>query len=376
MKIYGKSAVSEFLEDQIVFRSLNPIDPWLPNFELIRREIDLPSNTNPRKTSSAYAQTIVFLLNEARKRDMPNQTLERIILVGDTRMNDAQAFINICREGKWSGLAFIGAENDQAACTEIIEQDGRKIFLSNRWAALDDFNQYCLKSGFHVDERTAILLDLDKTVLGARGRNDRSIDQARLEAARQTVDELLGDNFDFNLFYESYRHFNRPEYHPFTQDNQDYLVYVCLILGSGLYTVNGLQNRILEPEMNTFEYFLESVNRKLNKLPHQLQAVHKDFYQRVLSGDPTPFKTFRRKEYLMTVSRMGCFKEEAPIGQILAEEITITQEVRRMALEWRDQGALLLGLSDKPDEASLPTSELVAQGYQPIHRVLTHIIGD
>lgn len=375
MKIYGQSAVGEFLEDQVVFRSLNPVDPWLPNFEFIRKEIDLPFNIHPRKTSSAYAQTIVYLLNEARKRDMSTKLLDRIILVGDTRLNDAQAFLNICRVGNWSGLAFIGSENDQTARTEIIEQDGRQLFFANRWAALDDFNKYCLKSSFNVDEHTAILLDLDKTVLGARGRNDRTIDQARLEAARQTVGELLGENFDYELFHTNYRHFNRPEYHAFTEDNQDYLVYVCLILGSGLYTINYLDNKLLEREMNTFENFMEAVNYQLNKLPHQLLAIHQDFYQRVRSGDPTPFKAFRHKEYLTTVSRMGCFNSDIPISQILAEEITITQEVRQIALDWRDRGALLLGLSDKPDEASIPTAELVAQGYQPIHRVITHIIG-
>jgi hypothetical protein len=53
----------------------------------------------------------------------------------------------------------------------------------------------------------------------------------------------------------------------------------------------------------------------------------------------------------------------------------ITHEVRRMALEWRRRGALLFGLSDKPDEASCPTPELAEQGFVPIHQVEARVVG-
>jgi hypothetical protein len=36
---------------------------------------------------------------------------------------------------------------------------------------------------------------------------------------------------------------------------------------------------------------------------------------------------------------------------------------------------LLFCLSDKPDEASIPTPELALQGYAPIHRTPTHGVG-
>ena len=51
------------------------------------------------------------------------------------------------------------------------------------------------------------------------------------------------------------------------------------------------------------------------------------------------------------------------------------KEVREMALIWKEQGALLFGLSDKPDEASVPGAELAAQGHLPIHRAETHAVG-
>jgi hypothetical protein len=106
-----------------------------------------------------------------------------------------------------------------------------------------------------------------------------------------------------------------------------------------------------------------------------LGEVHRGIYACVLQGDPTPFKPFRRNEYRQTVGRMGHLDDATPLDQLLAEEIVITQEVRLMAREWRERGALLFGLSDKPDEASIPTPELAAIGYQPIHRTATHVVG-
>jgi hypothetical protein len=72
---------------------------------------------------------------------------------------------------------------------------------------------------------------------------------------------------------------------------------------------------------------------------------------------------------------MGHLSDSTPMAKLLAEEILITQEVRAQALEWRRRGALLFGLSDKPDEAAVPLPELAKQGYQPIHRVPTHVVG-
>ena len=73
---------------------------------------------------------------------------------------------------------------------------------------------------------------------------------------------------------------------------------------------------------------------------------------------------------------MGQLADSSSIDQILAEEIVITGEIQALANLWKKQGALLFGLSDKPDEATLPSQELVAQGYLPVHQVATHVIGE
>ena len=100
-----------------------------------------------------------------------------------------------------------------------------------------------------------------------------------------------------------------------------------------------------------------------------------DAHSLVKNGDPTPFKDFRRQEFKQTVASMGNLPEDSHVEQLLLKEITITSEVRRAALSWRERGALLFGLSDKPDEASIPNDEMVSQGLKPIHQVETDVVG-
>jgi hypothetical protein len=297
------------------------------------------------------------------------------VFVGDTRLNDGNAFRNICLAGNWSGTAFIAAESNEPYQFEIDKGRGGTIFHSNRWSALTDFSGFCEKQDFHIDEHTAVLLDLDKTTLGARGRNDRVIDQVRIAAATQTVSGLLGDEFDPQSFETAYQRLNQPEFHSFTADNQDYLVYICLILGGDLINLEELLVEVKTGKLAGFEQFLNYIDWNADRLPSNLRKVHQDIFTRVSLGDPTPFKEFRFKEYLVTAAHMGNMQTGTPVEELLSEVITITQEVRQAALSWRAQGALLFGLSDKPDEASIPSAELASKGYQPIHRIETDIVG-
>ncbi len=221
-----------------------------------------------------------------------------------------------------------------------------------------------------------MIIDLDKTALGARGRNDHVIDRARVEAVRHTVGELLGENFDPSRFQTAYERLNQPKFHPFTSDNQDYLAYICLILGSGLYTLDELVAAVHAGRLTNFEQFITGVDGHADKLPISLRHIHRGVYALVRQGDPTPFKAFRYNEYQATIERMGWLDDAAPTAELLEKEIVITQEVRDLTLVWRERGALLFGLSDKPDEASIPTDDLAARGYQSIHRTETHTVGE
>lgn len=383
MKNYGRTSICEFLGDRIVYRNLVSLDPRLPPLADVRAELGLPQDLVPRKTAPAYAQVIAHLLELARAQDAPGTAIERLIFVGDTRMNDGTAFANLCRAGNWPGLGFIGADRDEPAQVEVapaVDAGGEQVegilYLANRWTALAGFEEFCRERQFPLDEATAAVIDLDKTAIGARGRNDHVIDWARIEAVRVTVGDLLGDDFDPDGFQAAYDLLNQPEFHPFTADNQDYLAYVCLILGSGLYPLDSLVADIRAGRMATFEQFIGQVDARNGGLPASLRSIHEEVYALVKQGDPTPMKVFRYNEYATTTGAMGCLEDGATVDGLLADEIVITQEVRELALAWKALGVLLFGLSDKPDEASVPTAELATQGCRPIHRVETHAVGN
>jgi hypothetical protein len=329
----------------------------------------------PRKTTFEYARVITYLVEQARKLDNPGSHINRIVFIGDTRLNDGTAFRNICHSGKWPGIAFIASEQKEPLDYKIDEQEAGTLFLANRWEALAEFNQFCQRREFRIDENSAVLIDLDKTTLGARGRNDRVIDQVRLEAAAQTVGSLLGEENDPERFQTAYLRLNQTEFHAFTQDNQDYLVYICLMIGISLFDLESLVVDVKSGKVATFDEFLINIGQRKDELPVKLQSIHDDLTSRVQQGDPTPFKEFRYMEYKTTTARMGQMDASTPVDELLAQEITITQEVRDAALAWRDQGALLFGISDKPDEASIPNAKQESEGCKPIHQVETDAVG-
>jgi hypothetical protein len=375
MKNYGRTSVHEFLGDLVVYRNLVPLDSRLPDMDTIRKQLDIPGGLIPRKTTPAYAEIVSTMLPQARMLEAPQAAIQRILYLGDTRMNDGTAFTNICRSGGWQGMAFIASERGDPNPAQIVEHEDGVLYLAEHWGAIFAFDEYLRAQNFPIDEHTTVIVDLDKTALGARGRNDHVIDQARVEAVRQTVDALLGDDYDPSQFRAAYACLNQAKHHPFTTDNQDYLAYCCLILSAGLIDLDTLLGELKESPGKTFQQFLLEVDDRSEELSGQLRDIHNEVYDYVQEGDPTPFKTFRRNEYLTTIERMGSLDDRALASEMLQDEIVITQEVREIALTWRDEGALLFGLSDKPDEASIPTDDLVAKGYRALHLVDTHAIG-
>lgn len=375
MEKYGRSAVSEFLGDNIIYRNLVPVDHDIPGLADLWEAAGLRSNRVPRKTTPEYAGLVASMLRYISNQKNPKSPIKNVVFIGDTHLNDGTAFQNICRAGDWEGLALIAAEKDGPAQFEVEEGQPGRIILANRWSALEEFAKYCTKMDFQIDDQTVVLLDLDKTTLGARGRNDKVIDQVRIEAANLTIRELLADDFNEEFFSTAYQRLNQPEFHPFTGDNQDYLVYICMILGSALCDLETLVTDVEVGKMVSFEQFLNFSEVNKEKLPSNQRRVHDSVFSLVKEGDPTPFKDFRRQEFILTVSHMGQLPKDAPIEELLKREITITHEVRQAALNWREQGAVLFGLSDKPDEASIPDAELASQGFKPIHRVETTVLG-
>ena len=219
------------------------------------------------------------------------------------------------------------------------------------------------------------MIDMDKTAVGARGRNDTVIDEARLEGVRSTVAGLLGAGFDEAAFRAVYGELNRPAYHAFTADNQDYLAYTCLMLGAGLFDFDTLTQDVHSGALGSFDQLIRQVEQRRGELPSAgLLAIHEQVWENYRRGDPTPFKAFRTNEYLATAARFGGEVDEA-VETGRSRWVTVTQEVRQAAGWLQRQGALVFGLSDKPDEASLPRPEQAQSGMKPLHRLQTLCLG-
>ena len=368
----GKLSLYDLVGDLVLYRNLDPVDARLPKFVDAWAEIGLADASRPRKHEPAYARTTAWFLRRARGLDRPGAEIAELVYLGDTAMADANAFRNLRAAGGWRGWAFIGAEKDEELA--LTEADG--VWLANRWSALAQFARLLQEAGAALDEHTAVVVDIDKTALGARGRNDKAIDRARVVAIEATVADALGPAFDRTGFRQAYAAINVPQHHPFTADNQDYVAYICLMVSAGFTTLDDLLADLAAGRLTSFGEFIERVQAGRERLPSDaLRALHADIYGRVRAGEPTPFKAFRRREFRETVSRMGSLPDEVSLAQRLVEEICLTREVVEFVQWLAGRGCLLLALSDKPDEATMPSPELAAQGYPPLHRAGTHIVG-
>jgi hypothetical protein len=370
---HGLTTLHEFLGDFVVYRNLIPADARLPSVADLREQLGLGEGTLPRKAEPEYGRVVAEMLRRARALDLTDTEIERLVYIGDTRMNDGTAFRNLCAAGEWPGWAFIGRDAMEHPAEVEMEES---LYVANRWSALTDFVRFLEDQGFGLDEGTAVVIDMDKTAIGARGRNDQVIDRARVEGVRRTVADLLGPDFDGEVFQTAYDELNQPAYHAFTADNQDYLAYVCLILGSGFFQLDALVREIKARRLPHFVDFIALVEHsRMDLAGTGLGPVHDDVYRCVQAGDPTPFKPFRYNEYLTTVACFGDLPD-GTVEEVLAQRIAVTQEVREVALALRERGALVFGVSDKPDEASVPSEEQKQAGMKPLHHLETLAVGE
>ena len=373
MKKMGRAALHDLMGDFFLFRSLEPLDVRLRGLPELHQKLQLQENSIPRKVEPEYGQVVAEILKNAHHLIQPDLRLDTLLYIGDTPGSDLQAFRNICRAGNWSGAAFIGKDVPQPAEVEIQKSGNRLEVRADRWSALKNFFQILDEEKLEVGRNAVVLIDVDKTILGARGRNDHLINQARIEAVRSTLAAALGKKFVLEEFEASYQEINQNKYHFFTADNQDFVAYICLIIGSDLISRKNLIEKLNDGEFKGFDAFLDWIDERKSGLNDELRDLHKRFFQRVRAGDPTPFKEFRREEFRQTVQRMGTADVGLPAVELLNTEIVITGEVFMAARMLAEQGAVLFGLSDKPDEATLPGVEEPDQ--LPLHKIQTHIVG-
>ncbi|NOX44982.1 MAG: hypothetical protein GXO72_04540 [Caldiserica bacterium] len=356
---YRRGCLADLLGDAVAYRGLRPQDPRLPGFAELREELGLGGEL-PRKGSAEYARVVVRILEAAQ--GLRGAELRRIVYVGDTRHNDGRTIAALGELVPVRG--FIAAEDPGSP--PRMEVSGGVVY-ANRWGLIGRFLERLRAEDFPLDEGTAVIVDLDKTAFGARGRNSAPVDAARIAAAERIAASVLGGEFDREGFQRAYRALNDPRYHAFTGDNQDLVVFAALVVSSGAYPLRRLEE-VSAGKVRTFAEFLSACEG----LPPGLARLRGEIEGALARGDPTPFKAFRRLEYEETLARMDLLPDGTPPERVLAEEIVLTAEVWEFAGEARERGALLFGLTDKPDEASIPPA---GHGGSPLHRAVMKILG-
>ena len=376
LKNFGKAKLADYFGDLVVYRNLEPLDRRIQGRKTASYKMEIPADVVPRKQDRDYAKAAVWIANQAaQKTRRSNLQLEELLFLGDTLYNDGQAYTNMLDVAEWQGACFIG--NEKSGEPPSAEINANNIYSANRWAAISDWMKWVLSQGLKVDARTLVIVDIDKTALGAKGRNDQVINEARLEGIFRTMTSVLGENFNRASFESHYNELNRSRYHFLTEDNQDYLAYICMALYAGLFDYDEILREIQNGSVENFEQFLRMVNARLmfgTVGGENLRQAHAAGSASVQNGDPTPFKRFRRQEFITTLERMGNMPDNAPVTELLAQEITLTNEVCEIT-EWlTKRGCLMLCMSDKPDEASKPDRH-TSPDLPPVHEAPTHRVG-
>lgn len=374
---HGRAALADLFDDWVVYRNLEPLDKRVPGFKTASYLMGVSDDHIPRKQEIEYARAAAWIIEKAQAVRGRKRPTAELLFLGDTLFNDGQAFRNMAAVSGWRGACFIGADRTEQEPSFSIDESGL-IYNANRWSALAPWLAGVRTNGLYLDERTAVVVDIDKTALGAKGRNDHVIDRARLEGIFRTMTSVLGEEgFNKPRFVEQYNELNRGKYHFLTADNQDYLTYICLVLNTGMVSFDELMAEIDSSSMENFDQFIRWVDSRMminDPGSETLREVHEAVLSSVRAGDPTPFKRFRRQEFVCTIEHMGFMAEGTPVKELLDSEITLTEEVWQVAAWLKQRGCFLLCLSDKPDEASAPSRGFTAD-YPPIHRASTHRVG-
>ncbi len=334
-----KGKISDLIGDNIFFRELRPLNPDLVPIEVVLYRLNL--DRVPRKKDPEYPRVISCYLNLLGDFD-------RILFLGDTLLNDKNFAIGLTALGEYDVFAVITRESGEKF--ELKQE--RNILYSNRWSFILELPEYLAKMDFYIDEKTAVIIDIDKTMIGARGRNDHAIDLARAWAVYKLLKKAEIE-MNFHDFFKLYKRVNSPDFFDITHDNQDIVAFVAIALSSGIVE-----------EITSVEETARKLIRTKNSF---LSFIGKEVLENLEKRAPTLFPTFREMEYFSTIEFMDRFDDTTPLEKLLKEEILITGEIFDLL---ENSLATVIALTDKPERSSLPPEGV---NLPPIHKKLAKI---
>lgn len=345
------ATISDLAGDGVLYRDLEPCDPTLPRLAALRARLGMPGGPPPRKRDAAYAQ-LILALAQAAQSARSGPPLTAFVVLGDSE-NDRLLAAHLRNTSPLPCFGFIGEDRPVAA--ESLSWQGDTAHAT-RWHLIGPWAAEVARRGGELG-RAAILIDIDKTLLGARGRSDGAIDDARAEAAVSVSNALLGGMLNVPAFRRTYAELCLKLWHPFTLDNQDYVVAAALLLATGAADIETLHAELADG-VASFPALLDDT--VLSVCP-ELAALHAELRAHVANGDHTPFKAFRRAELTATLTRMADGR------------LTLCGDLFAICQRLAAQGALLLAASDKPAESALPSPAQLAAGLLPLHHAPARI---
>ncbi len=370
MIYHGRASISDLLGDFVAFRRLLPMDDRLRGD--VRRE-----QIAPRKGTEVHARIVAGILRTAWHLVHGLGEPTQLFYIGDTMGSDVRTFRRLCEITGWSGQGLIVEQLDapfEIRCDGL--SDRSKLFHSNDWQAAAPARlaaEDILTPG-KDSARTVAIVDIDKTLIGARGRNSAAIDSARVRAVCDVAASILGDEADRTLLEERTRALDHPDWHALTSDNQDVVAYLALLTSSKVIPWHEL-SAWKHSNGGGFAAFLEDVDTRVRS-DSVLAPLHEEIRENVECGEPTVFPAFRRFEYHATRAAVSSLPDSTEPEEMVRREITMTGEIWQTIRGWREKGVVVLGLSDKPDEACLPSEMDASAGDLPLHRMALHVVSD
>lgn len=334
--MYKRDKINTIFEDYIVFRELNPVKKELSSFSKFKETLGL--NFLPRKKDPEYARVLSLLFKEIGE-------FKKIIYFGDTMLNDGGVIANLTNLKEYRVFGIITEEKEK----DFITVKGN-IILNTKWRNLFSILEILEKKGFLIDRETVVVIDIDKTLIGARGRNNKAIDRARMDAILSIMNDTF-ESVDIERFEYIYSRLNRRSLHPFTGDNQDIVSIMSIVFYGDYYALGRfIREFYIGKWIEPFE-FLTSITVSKNSTVYDLLEEVKE---NLKNKNPTAFPTFRKREFEFTIKRMDFLPDKAEVRKLLNEEILITKEVYEVGKFAKERGALVFGLSDKPELSSIP----------------------
>ena len=353
-EIYEKGKLNDIFCNRVILRNMVRLDS---------KEKLLDNSGFVRKYEDEYAKAISSHL---RKDEFSNSSC--YLYFGDTSDNDGGVIRNLQNRG-FDISGFI--------CDPTLNLKNiwfNSVYFSSDWTDVLGFLHIIKEK---IKNNPLVIFDIDQTLWAPKGLHEKPLIDARMEAITELIDIYIDeDHGDFNEFVKNkakqiYKTISAPSYHELTKDNEDYKAAITIFLALGFYKRGIREDRLIKAEDMYLpdilkEYFDDGIVEFLKDVHSEclfppktepyakkngIQIVNlvydiKDLSYNIIRNVPAPFTKFRASEFRETFSRAS------NSGLDIDKKITLNKTMWDVASFFKLNGANLIALSDRPDEAT------------------------